>query len=123
MDAGLSAIFPPSISTLLDQSRGQPFLGANHSTIFLLLILSGFFSISETSMMALNRHRLKYLASQGSLGAHHARTAAKTDQLLSVIMIGNNNLIIIPVLTTSIALRTFGHDNMVLSITRASSRF
>ncbi len=70
-------------------------------------------------MMALNRHRLKYLASQGSLRARTTQgLLAKTDQLLSVILIGNNLInTIIPVLTTSIALRTFGHDNMVLSIT------
>ncbi|WP_244847271.1 MULTISPECIES: HlyC/CorC family transporter [unclassified Caballeronia] len=94
-------------------------LWAQICAIFLLLFLSGFFSISETSMMALNRHRLKYLASQGSLGARTTQgLLAKTDQLLSVILIGNNLInTIIPVLTTSIALHTFGHDNVVLSVT------
>ncbi|WP_159837016.1 HlyC/CorC family transporter [Burkholderia sp. 8Y] len=94
-------------------------LWAQICAIFLLLFLSGFFSISETSMMALNRHRLKYLASQGSLRARTTQgLLAKTDQLLSVILIGNNLInTIIPVLTTSIALRTFGHNNVVLSVT------
>jgi Mg2+/Co2+ transporter CorB len=93
-------------------------LWAQICAIFLLLFLSGFFSISETSMMALNRHRLKHLASKGSLRARTTQALlAKTDQLLSVILIGNNLInTIIPVLTTSIALRTFGHDNVVLSI-------
>ncbi|SAL60526.1 CBS domain-containing protein [Caballeronia choica] len=93
-------------------------LWAQICAIFLLLFLSGFFSISETSMMALNRHRLKHLANQGSLRARTTQgLLAKTDQLLSVILIGNNLInTIIPVLTTSIALRTFGHDNLVLSI-------
>lgn len=69
-------------------------------------------------MMALNRHRLKLLASQNALGAKTTqRLLTRTDQLLSVILIGNNLFnTIIPVLTTSIALRTFGHDNLVLSI-------
>lgn len=69
-------------------------------------------------MMALNRHRLKHLAGHGALGAKTTqRLLARTDQLLSVILIGNNLFnTIIPVLTTSIALRTFGHDNFVLSI-------
>lgn len=69
-------------------------------------------------MMALNRHRLKHLASQGALGAKTTqRLLARTDQLLSVILIGNNLFnTIIPVLTTSIALHTFGRDNFVLSI-------
>ena len=85
-------------------------LWAQICAIFLLLFLSAFFSISETSMMALNRHRLKHLANQGSLRARVTQSLlAKTDQLLSVILIGNNLInTIIPVLTTSIALRTFG---------------
>ncbi len=94
-------------------------LWAQICAIFLLLLFSAFFSISETSMMALNRHRLKHLANQGSLRARVTQgLLAKTDQLLSVILIGNNLInTIIPVLTTSIALRTFGHNNVVLSIT------
>ncbi|MDN7182135.1 HlyC/CorC family transporter [Caballeronia sp. SEWSISQ10-4 2] len=94
-------------------------LWAQICAIFLLLFLSAFFSISETSMMALNRHRLKHLANQGSLRARVTQNLlSKTDQLLSVILIGNNLInTIIPVLTTSIALHTFGHNNLVLSIT------
>ncbi len=113
-----SAIVHPS-PPLLDHRVDNLPLWAQICAIFLLLFLSGFFSISETSMMALNRHRLKYLASQGSLGARTTQgLLAKTDQLLSVILIGNNLInTIIPVLTTSIALHTFGHDNVVLSVT------
>ncbi|MEA3115860.1 MAG: magnesium and cobalt exporter, family [Caballeronia sp.] len=94
-------------------------LWAQICAIFLLLFFSAFFSISETSMMALNRHRLKHLANQGSLRARVTQgLLTKTDQLLSVILIGNNLInTIIPVLTTSIALHTFGHNNLVLSIT------
>ena len=69
-------------------------------------------------MMALNRHRLKYLAGRNALGAKTTQgLLAHTDQLLSVILIGNNLFnTIIPVLTTSIALHTFGRNNLVLSI-------
>ncbi|MCM2542975.1 HlyC/CorC family transporter [Burkholderia glumae] len=93
-------------------------LWAQICAVFVLLLCSSFFSISETAMMALNRHRLKLLASKNALGAKTTqRLLARTDQLLSVILIGNNLFnTIIPVLTTSIALRTFGHDNLVLSI-------
>jgi Mg2+/Co2+ transporter CorB len=100
-------------------------LWAQISAIFLLLFLSAFFSISETSMMALNRHRLKHLANQGSLRARVTQSLlAKTDQLLSVILIGNNLInTIIPVLTTSIALHTFGHNNLVLSVTTGMVAF
>jgi Mg2+/Co2+ transporter CorB len=93
-------------------------LWAQICAVFVLLICSSFFSISETAMMALNRHRLKYLANHGALGAKTTqKLLARTDLLLSVILIGNNLFnTIIPVLTTSIALHTFGHDNLVLSV-------
>jgi len=93
-------------------------LWAQIGAVFLLLICSAFFSISETAMMALNRHRLKYLAGRNALGAKTTQgLLARTDQLLSVILIGNNLFnTIIPVLTTSIALHTFGRNNLVLSI-------
>ncbi|MBB5407393.1 Mg2+/Co2+ transporter CorB [Paraburkholderia sp. HC6.4b] len=69
-------------------------------------------------MMALNRHRLKHLASKNTLGAKTTQgLLAKTDQLLGVILIGNNLFnTIIPVLTTSLALHTFGRNSLVLSI-------
>ena len=91
---------------------------AQACAVLVLLVCSSFFSISETAMMALNRHRLKYLANHGALGAKTTqKLLARTDLLLSVILIGNNLFnTIIPVLTTSIALHTFGHDNLVLSI-------
>jgi Mg2+/Co2+ transporter CorB len=68
--------------------------------------------------MAINRHRLKHLANKNALGAKTTQgLLAHTDQLLSVVLIGNNLFnTIIPVLTTSIALHTFGRNNVVLSI-------
>ena len=61
--------------------------------LFLLLILSGFFSLSETSMMAINRYRLKHMAKQGHRGARlTSRLLDKTDRLLGVILLGNNLL-------------------------------
>jgi Mg2+/Co2+ transporter CorB len=93
-------------------------LWAQIGAVFLLLICSSFFSISETAMMAINRHRLKHLANKNALGAKTTQgLLAHTDQLLSVVLIGNNLFnTIIPVLTTSIALHTFGRNNVVLSI-------
>ncbi|WP_323071458.1 HlyC/CorC family transporter [Mycetohabitans endofungorum] len=94
-------------------------LWAQIGAVVVLLLISGFFSISETAMMALNRHRLKHLAGKGVMGAKTTqRLLAHTDQLLSVILIGNNLMnVIIPVLTTSIALHAFGNHSAVLSIT------
>ncbi|MCC7325958.1 MAG: DUF21 domain-containing protein [Burkholderiales bacterium] len=56
-----------------------------------LLILSGFFSIAETAMMAANRYRLKHRAQRGNKGAKLAvALLAQTDRLLGVILFGNN---------------------------------
>jgi Mg2+/Co2+ transporter CorB len=94
-------------------------LWAQIGAVIALLLVSSFFSISETAMMALNRHRLKHLVTKGVMGAATTQSLlARTDQLLSAILIGNNLMnTIIPVLTTSIALRTFGDHSAVLPIT------
>lgn len=55
------------------------------------LVLAGFFSLSETSMMAVNRFRLKSQAADGKRGAILAqKLLAQTDRLLGVILLGNN---------------------------------
>jgi Mg2+/Co2+ transporter CorB len=56
-----------------------------------LLLLSAFFSLAETAMMASNRHRLKHRAQRGNRGARLAiGLLAQTDRLLGVILFGNN---------------------------------
>ncbi|MDW7565526.1 MAG: HlyC/CorC family transporter [Nitrosomonadaceae bacterium] len=61
--------------------------------LVVLLILSAFFSLSETSMMAINRYRLKHLVKQGHHGARlTTQLLANTDRLLGVILLGNNLL-------------------------------
>ena len=57
--------------------------------IFCLLLLSAFFSGSETAMMAANRYRLRHAAQNGHRGAKLALALlAKTDQLLGLILLG-----------------------------------
>jgi Mg2+/Co2+ transporter CorB len=59
--------------------------------LVVLLIVSGFFSIAETSMMALNRYRLKHLVETGRRGAKLTQELlGRTDRLLGVILLGNN---------------------------------
>lgn len=56
----------------------------------ILLAISGFFSIAETSMMAVNRYRLKALVRLGHRGARLASALlAQTDRLLGVILLGS----------------------------------
>lgn len=59
--------------------------------LMLLLLISGFFSIAETSLMSLNRYRLRHLVKEGHRGARLATALlAKTDKLLGVILLCNN---------------------------------
>ena len=57
-----------------------------------LLLLSGFFSGSETGMMAANKIKLKNLAKKNKdKGANRAlKLLKRPDQLLSTILVGNN---------------------------------
>jgi Mg2+/Co2+ transporter CorB len=91
---------------------------AQLAVVLILLAISAFFSITETSMMAANRHRIRHLANRGHRGAKHTQELlGKTESLLSVILIGNNLVnTIVPVLLTGIALHAFGNNGSVLSI-------
>jgi Mg2+/Co2+ transporter CorB len=65
-------------------------LSAQFGALIVLLLLSAFFSLAETSMMALNRYRLKHMVKQGHRGARLAHALLmRTDQLLGVILLGN----------------------------------
>jgi Mg2+/Co2+ transporter CorB len=66
-------------------------LGWMIGALVVLLVVSGFFSIAETSMMAINRYRLKHMVAQGHGGAARVEELLKrTDRLLGAILIGNN---------------------------------
>ncbi len=62
------------------------------SGILILLIgISAFFSGSETSMMAVNRYRLRHMANDGHKGATlTAGLLERTDRLLGLILLCNN---------------------------------
>ena len=60
-------------------------------SIFVLILFSGFFSSSETAMMALNRYRLRHLANDNHKGAIMASALLKRpDRLIGLILFGNN---------------------------------
>ncbi len=84
--------------------------------LLVLLLLSAFFSISETSMMAINRYRLRHLANHGHLGAQRTtQLLANTDKLLGVILLGNNLInAASATLVTLISIRLFGNSKWVL---------
>ncbi|MDR2195743.1 MAG: HlyC/CorC family transporter [Gallionellaceae bacterium] len=68
-------------------------LGALLFALAVILICSGFFSSSETGMMALNRHRMKHLARKGNKRAKLTENLlAQTDKLLGSVLFGNTLL-------------------------------
>lgn len=84
----------------------------------LLLFISGFFSIAETSLMSLNRYRLRHLAKDGHRGARLASVLiSQTDKLLGVILLGNNFAnAASATLVTIISVELLGEGQMVLMI-------
>ncbi len=84
----------------------------------LLLLISGFFSVAETSLMSLNRYRLRHLVKEGHRGARLASTLlAKTDKLLGVILLCNNFAnAASATLVTLITVELFGEGEWVLMI-------
>jgi Mg2+/Co2+ transporter CorB len=93
-------------------------LSALTITLGVLLIVSGFFSVAETSMMALNRYRLRHLIQQGSKSAKLTdELLGRTDKLLGVILLGNNLINAgSATLAAVIAQRLIGKGEIALSI-------
>ena len=83
-----------------------------------LLVLSAFFSIAETAMMAFNRYRLKHLVARGHGGAIRvAEMLRRTDRLLGGILIGNTLVIAASsTISSLIAVRLLGNDKLAYAI-------
>src|SRR6185437_8631494 len=90
-----------------------------------LLVASGFFSMSETCMMALNRYRLKHLVREGNTGAKLASALLqRTDELLSFILAGNTVInAATTILVAEICRRLLGTGDYVLAIATFSASF
>ncbi len=83
-----------------------------------LLVASGFFSVAETAMMAVNRYRLRHRALRGNRGAKLAiALLAQTDRLLGVILLGNNLInAAAATLTAVLTTRLFGEGKLALAV-------
>ena len=82
--------------------------------LVLLLLLSAFFSSSETALMTLNRYRLRHKARAGHRGARIADTLLRRpDKLIGLILLGNNLVNILAAsLTTVISMRIAGESGI-----------
>lgn len=91
------------------------------TTLFILLgimiLMSAFFSGSETALMTLNRYRAKSKAEKGHRGARKAlKLLERPDRLLGLILLGNNIVnIFAATLATIIALRLYGEVGIAIA--------
>lgn len=85
-------------------------ISAMFGALTILILLSGFFSGSETGLMTLNRYRLRHRARAGHRGSRLAEELLeRPDRLLGLILLGNNLVnFSASSLTTLIALRLGG---------------
>ena len=92
-------------------------LGLLFAALALLILTSAFFSSSETSMMSLNRYRLKHLKGTGHRGARRAISLLqRPDRLIGLILIGNNLVnILASAIATVIAIRLFGDAGIAIA--------
>ncbi|MDH5766123.1 MAG: HlyC/CorC family transporter [Gammaproteobacteria bacterium] len=91
--------------------------GVLFTLLSILILLSGFFSSSETGLMSLNRYRLRHLAEKGHRGARLAqKLLQRPDRLLGIILLGNNFVnILASAIATIIALRLLGETGIAIA--------
>jgi Mg2+/Co2+ transporter CorB len=92
-------------------------LSALIGVLIVLLLLSAFFSGSETALMRLNRYKLRHKARDGHRGAQLAeKLLERPDRLIGLILLGNNLANFAAVaLVTLVALRMGGEPAVALA--------
>jgi Mg2+/Co2+ transporter CorB len=92
-------------------------LSALFALLAVLLLLSAFFSSSETGLMTLNRYRLRHRAKLGHRGARLSQSLLeRPDRLIGTILLGNNFInVLAAAVATIIGLRLFGDDGIAIA--------
>ncbi|HEK0624675.1 HlyC/CorC family transporter [Proteus mirabilis] len=93
------------------------------STTTLIIILicmifaSAYFSGTETSMMTINRYRLRHAAKQGNRSAKRVeKLLQRPDRLISLVLIGNNLInIVASALATIVGMRLYGDAGVAIA--------
>jgi Mg2+/Co2+ transporter CorB len=99
----------------MDSNFSLPFLIIS---LIALILVSAFFSSSETSMMSLNRYKLRHLAKDKQhKGAKRVlKLLQRTDKLLTVILLGNTFAnILASAVATIIAVNFYGDKGVLIS--------
>jgi len=86
-------------------------------TLAVLILISGYFSGSETGLMSLNRYRLRHLEKQNHKGAKRvSKLLERPDRLIGLILIGNNLVnIAASAVATIIGMRLFGDVGIAIA--------
>ncbi|MCL1999159.1 MAG: hemolysin family protein [Turicibacter sp.] len=92
---------------------------------FLLILMSAFFSMSETALTALNKYKIKSLSEVGQKRAKQVeRVVENKDKLLSSILIGNNlSNIALGSIATTLAMSISGNATSILIATGTATLF
>lgn len=82
-----------------------------------MVVISAYFSGSETGMMTLNRYRLRHMAKQGNRSAKRVeKLLRKPDRLISLVLIGNNLVnILASALGTIVGMRLYGDAGVAIA--------
>jgi len=85
--------------------------------LFFLIILSAFFSGSETAYMRANRFRIHHLSNKGNKDAKRVYSILKNpDRLISSVLLGNNFVnVLASAIATAIFINIFGEEGIILA--------
>ena len=86
--------------------------------IVVLLVLSAFFSATETALMSLNRYRLRHQARSGHRGARVAELLLqRPDRLIGLILLGSNAVNLTAAALVTVLAQRLGGEGTLLAAT------
>ncbi|AUX71798.1 HlyC/CorC family transporter [Erwinia pyrifoliae] len=86
-------------------------------TLIVMILVSAYFSGSETGMMTLNRYKLRHQAKNGNRAARRVeKLLRRPDRLISLVLIGNNLVnILASALATIVGMRLYGDAGVAIA--------
>ncbi|MDI6636780.1 MULTISPECIES: HlyC/CorC family transporter [Pantoea] len=86
-------------------------------TLIIMVLVSAYFSGSETGMMTLNRYKLRHKAKSGNRSARRVeKLLRRPDRLISLVLIGNNLVnILASALGTIVGMRLYGDAGVAIA--------